>query len=179
VNVCGRVFVGVSGPPASGKSTLAPVLAARLGLPLLAKDVIKEALLDTVPPSDVESSRELGRAAVAVMFALAAVSPPGAVLESVFYRSRAAADIRALPGRFIEVFCRCDRAVAAARYRSRAGSRAAGHFDDARTDDELWSPEVTEPVAGGWPVVVADTNEPVDLGRLVAEVERLVVGNER
>jgi hypothetical protein len=66
-----------------------------------------------------------------------------------------------------------------ARYRSRAGGRAAGHFDEARTDDELWSPEVTEPVAGGWPVVVADTNEPVDLGRLVAEVERLVVGNER
>jgi predicted kinase len=39
-----RGFVVVSGPPASGKSSLAPALAAELDLPLLAKDVIKDAL---------------------------------------------------------------------------------------------------------------------------------------
>lgn len=169
----GPVFVGVSGPPASGKSTLAPLLAARLHLPLLAKDTIKDALMATMPPADVEASRELGRAAVAVMFALAAGSPAGAVLESVFYRSRAEADIRALPGPFVEVFCRCDREVALARYRSRMGTRAAGHFDEARTEDELRHPEVTEPVAGGWPLLVVDTNEWVDFGRVIADVERL------
>jgi adenylate kinase family enzyme len=36
----GRAYVVVSGPPASGKSTLAPPLAAHLGLPLAAKDTI-------------------------------------------------------------------------------------------------------------------------------------------
>lgn len=170
----GRVYVCVSGPPASGKSTLAPLLAARLGLPLLAKDTIKDALMQTMPPADIEASRKLGRAAVAAMFALAAESSAGAVLESVFHRSRAAADIRALPGPFVEVFCRCDRAVALARYRARAGTRAAGHFDDARTNDDLWDPEVTEPVGGGWPLLVVDTNARVDFGRVVADVERLI-----
>jgi len=38
-----RGFVVVSGPPASGKSSLAPALAAELDLPLPAKDVIKGA----------------------------------------------------------------------------------------------------------------------------------------
>jgi len=166
--------VGVSGPPASGKSTLAPVLAARLGLPLLAKDTIKDALMEAMPPADVEESRALGRAAVAVMFALAAESSAGAVLESVFHRSRAVADIRALPGPFVEVFCRCDRAVALARYRARAGTLAAGHFDSLRTDDELWGEEVNQPVAGGWPVLVVATDAPLDSDRVCAEVERLI-----
>jgi predicted kinase len=166
--------VGVSGPPGSGKSTLAPPLAARLGLPLLAKDTIKDALMRTMSPADVEESRALGRAAVAAMFALAAESPSGAVLESVFHRSRAEGDIRKLPGPFVEVFCRCDREVALARYRARAGTRAAGHFDSLRTDDELWGPEVAEPVAGGWPLLVVDTKAPLEPDRVFADVERLV-----
>lgn len=128
----------------------------------------------TLPPADVEASRELGRAAVAAMFARATESPAGAVLESVFHRSRAAADIRALPGPFVEVFCRCDPQVALARYRARTGTRAAGHFDEARTDAELWDPEVNEPVAGGWPLLVVDTNAPLELDGVFADVQRLI-----
>jgi predicted kinase len=37
-------FVVVSGPPASGKTTLAVAIAPALGLPLIAKDTIKQAL---------------------------------------------------------------------------------------------------------------------------------------
>ncbi len=109
----GRTYVVVSGPPASGKSTLAPVLAECLGLPLLAKDTIKDGLMDRLAVPDLEASRALGRAAVAVMLAVAADSPAGAVLESNFHRSKAAADLASLPGHVIEVFCRCDREVAA------------------------------------------------------------------
>ena len=61
------MFVVVSGPPASGKSTLAPALAAELGLPLVAKDTIKNALMSVLPVPDVDTSRQLGRAAVAAM----------------------------------------------------------------------------------------------------------------
>jgi predicted kinase len=157
-------FVIVSGPPASGKSTLASALSDRLQLPLVAKDVIKQALMSTLPVPDVDASRQLGRASVQAMLAVAACSPIGAVLESNFYRSKAAQDVRRLPGRIVEVFCRCDRVVAARRYRDRSAGRHRGHFDTVRTPDELWNDEVSEPVAGGWPVLEVNTNRAVDLG---------------
>jgi predicted kinase len=62
-------YVLVSGPPGSGKSTVAGALAERLDLPLLAKDVIKESLMDTIDVPDLETSRSLGRAAVEIVLA--------------------------------------------------------------------------------------------------------------
>lgn len=167
-----RLFVVVSGPPASGKSSLAPLIAAELGLPLLAKDVIKDALMSELPVPDLEASRRLGRAAVAVLLAAAVDMPRGAVLESVFHRSAAAGGLAALPGRVVEVFCRCPRAVLEDRYRARAGSRQAGYFDRSRSPEELWNPEVAEPVAGGWPVLEVDTSSPVDIASLADAVRR-------
>ena len=161
------LYVLVSGPPASGKSTLAPALAVALGLPLIAKDTIKDALMAVLPVVDVEASRQLGRAAVNAMFAVAAASPIGAVIESNLYRSIAVDDMSSLPGSIVEVFCRCDQGVASERYRARAGTRHAGHFDTVRSEDELWNPEVAEPVAGGWPLLEVDTNNPVDIATVV------------
>lgn len=161
------LFVIVSGPPASGKSTLAPLLAQELRLPLVAKDTIKEALMSVLPVPDIDTSRQVGRAAVAAMLAVAAESPVGAVIESNFHRSLAVEDLARLPGALVEVFCRCDRAVAHDRHGARAGSRHAGHFDTTRRVDELWSDEVAKPVAGGWPVVAADTNGRVDVAAVV------------
>ena len=86
-----------------------------------------------------------------VLFALAADSPTGAVLEANFHRTLAVPSILGLPGRTLEVFCRCDREVARRRYRARAGGRDPGHFDAARSDEEIWHDEVNRPVAGGWP----------------------------
>jgi len=164
------LFVIVSGPPASGKSTLAPLLAERLGLPLLAKDTIKDALMSVTPVPDVEASRQLGRAAVTAVLAVAAESSIGAVIESNFYRSVAIESLSRLPGGLVEIFCRCDREVAQSRYRERAGTRHAGHFDTVRTAEELWNDEVAEPVAGGWPVMEVDTNTPVDVAEVLAFV---------
>ena len=169
------LFVVVSGPPASGKSTLAPALANELGLPLIAKDTIKHGLMSVLPVPDVEASRQLGRASVAAMLAVAAQAPLGAVIESTFHRSRALDDLRRLPGKVVEVFCACDAEVARARYAARATSRHAGHFDSVRTVEELWNDEVAKPVAGGWPLLEVDTNQPVDL----AAVVRLVRGSLR
>lgn len=164
----GQRFVVVSGPPASGKSTLAPALADELNLPLLAKDTIKDALMSVLPVPNVEASRQIGRAAVQAMLALAEQCRPGAVIESNFYRTVARDDLLALPGRVIEIFCRCDAATAAGRYQERAGTRHAGHFDSIRTTDELWNEEVSEPVAGGWPLLEVNTNAPVDVPSVIA-----------
>lgn len=156
-------FVIVSGPPASGKSTLAPEVAAALELPLIAKDTIKDAIMSVLGVSDVEDSRQAGRASVAVMLALASESPIGAVVESNFYRSIARNELEKLPGQVVELFCRCTADVAWKRYRRRADTRHAGHFDHDRTRDELWNDEVAEPVAGPWPLLEVDTNGPVNL----------------
>ncbi len=128
------------------------------------------------PPKDVEASRLLGRAAVKAMLAVAAQSPVGATLESNISRSVAVTDLGRLPGRLFEVFCRCDRDVAAVRYRARAGSRGAGYFDRARTENELWNDEISEPMAGGWPVIEVGTNSPVDPGTVVSLI-RAAVGH--
>ena len=162
----GQLFVVVSGPPASGKSTLAPVLADELHLPLIAKDTTKDALMSILPVPDVES-RQIGRAAGRAMLELAMQSRPGAVVESNFYRTVARGDLLALPGGVAEIFCRCDAATAARRYRERAGTCHAGHFDSIRTSDELWNGEVSEPVAGGWPPLEVNTNEPVDVPSVI------------
>lgn len=165
------VFVVVSGPPASGKSTLAPRVAESLGLPLIAKDTIKEALLSVLDAPDVGTSRQLGRASAHAMLAVAAQSPIGAVIECNFYRSIARSELDALPGQVIELFCRCHPDVAWGRYRNRAGTRHAGHFDHARGRDELWNDEVAEPVAGPWPLLEVDTNTPVDVTAVVRFVQ--------
>lgn len=83
-----RMVVLVNGLPAAGKSTLAPHLAAALGLPLFTMDVIKEAHADVLgvdPPYGLtqrEWNRQLGLASSETMWALLKQSTPGAVLES-------------------------------------------------------------------------------------------------
>jgi predicted kinase len=174
------LFVVVSGPPASGKSTIAPPLAAALSLPLVAKDVIKDALITVLGAEDVGVSRRLGTAAVAAMLAVARSSVVGAVLESNFYRSRAREPLSQLPGPVVEVFCRCDREVAYERYRRRAADeRRRGYFDDIRTRAEIWDDEVARPVDGGWPVLYVDTEGPVDTAALAARARRAASAGER
>lgn len=167
------LYVVVSGPPGSGKTTLATGIGSKLRLPLIAKDLIKETLMSALAAPDMATSRMIGRAAVEVMYAVAATSPGGAVLEANFHRSIARAEIQTLPGHIVEVFCRCDRELALTRYRERSEQRHPGHFDQLRTDDELWNDEVTTPVAGGWAVLEVNTNLPVDTSVVVSDIRML------
>jgi hypothetical protein len=167
-------FVLVSGPPGSGKSTLAPALATCLGLPLFAKDTIKEALMDALDVPDLDTSRRFGAAAIRVLLALAAENGRG-VLESNWRASVALGDLRALPGPIVEVHCALSPDISRARYENRAGTRHAGHFDEARGGDEsMWSGEASRPVSGGWPVVTVDSSVPFDVEALAGSVLALL-----
>jgi len=146
---------------------VAPNIAGHFALPLIAKDTVKDALMSVLAVPDVEASRRLGQAAIRTMLALAAASPIGAVLKSNFNRLRAVNELHALPGEVLEVFCRCDREVAARRYRTRAGTRHAGHFDQVRTAEELWNDKISERVA-----MLAGLSAAVLDGRGTAESHR-------
>ncbi|HTT01556.1 MAG TPA: AAA family ATPase [Steroidobacteraceae bacterium] len=61
----------VTGLPATGKTTLARLLAQRFAVPLIAKDTVKEPLLDVLGASDAATARRLSDASFAVLFALA------------------------------------------------------------------------------------------------------------
>lgn len=165
------LYVVVSGGPGSGKSTLARRLAPALGLPLLAKDTLKEAMFEVLDVPDVEASRVLGRACVGALLAVAR-DCGHAVLDGAWHRTHAPSRLAGLGegARIVEVFCRCAPEVMQQRFADRVGARAEGHFDSQRAPDEMWNPDTTEPVAGGWPVVEVDTTGDVDLAEVVDRV---------
>ena len=171
-------IVLVTGPPASGKTFVARLLADRLALPRIEKDAIKETLFDSLGTGDVAWSKRLGRATTAlVLWALEvhleARAP--AVVESNFAPDDARPALRALaerhPLRPLELHCTAPADVLLERFRSRSGTRHPGHLD-AET-----MPHIASAIAAGRyrplglseDLVVVDTTsfEDVDVEALV------------
>lgn len=124
----------VTGLPGTGKTTLARELAARLRVPLLAKDAIKEPLLSTLGASDRAQSRRLSDASFAVLFTIAhelAAAGIDALIEGNFRPGEHEASLRPSSARFAQILCSADEAERLARLAARASdpSRHAGHRD--------------------------------------------------
>ncbi len=173
------LVVLVNGLPAAGKSTLAPLLARELGLPLFSKDVIKEThaeVLGTSAPdgrSQRDWNRALGAAASRTQWRLLVDARSGAVLENSWR-----ADVRHLVARGlalasvarpVEVWCSVPPEVAWQRYVERWPSVHPIH-GELMTEDE-WAAMVVhgEPLGLG-PVLRVDTTRPVDIAALAASV---------
>jgi predicted kinase len=165
------MFVVVTGPPASGKTTVSTELARALGVPRFAKDTIKRGLLAVLGADGVDASRRVGAAAVEALLEVAGENQSG-VLDSVWVRPDTVERLRALPGPVVEVFCECDLAELRSRYASRADQRRGRSydFDLERPDQELWNSHSLRPLNGGWPVIRVNTAEAVDVPGLANAV---------
>jgi predicted kinase len=177
----------VTGPPASGKSTLGLRLARDIGLPYLSKDLFKESLFDTLGWQDRAWSQRLGLASTRLLFRAAAAlleAGQSVALESNFYPRWDTPEFQALGHRygcqFIQLVCSADPATLAARFehRARSGERHPGHRDHlhleewrTRLDGERW-----EAMALGGHVVAVDTSRPdsFDYAVLLARVAALL-----
>lgn len=169
----------VTGHPATGKTTLASWLSGELGLPLVSKDVFKETLFDSLGWRDREWSRQVGSAAIALLYrtaeALLASGRP-LILESNFRADLDTPRMRALrarhPFRPAQIRCVARGDVLAERIceRIRLGQRHPGHCDDATEADlaVVRSRGPIEPLPIGGALLTVDTTEPaaLDLGAI-------------
>jgi predicted kinase len=126
----------VTGLPATGKTTLARMLARRWSAPLLAKDVVKEPLLDVLGAADAAASRRLSDASFAIVFALArelVAAGVSVVLEGNFRPAEHAAPLLELPRPLecAQVLCRTEEPERIRRLGTRVSdsARHAGHRD--------------------------------------------------
>lgn len=158
--------VVVTGPPASGKTTVARAIAADLGWPLFEKDALKEVLFDELGVRDRQWSRRLGGASAVLLYRIAErelAAGRSFVLEANFTPARANAAFAELARhssfRAIQVYCTADAGVLEDRYTRRAELRHPGH-DDLRMVADVMR-DVAEgryaPLALGGPLIEVST----------------------
>jgi predicted kinase len=180
--------VVISGPPASGKKTVAEFLAGEVGLPLIARDEIKELVLDLLGAGDVAWSQRIGGVSYELLYqAVERELRVGRsfIVESNFASDLGRARLLALRERYsfqpLEIHCTASRETLIGRYRARASTRHPGHNDVDRVG------EVEAAVDGGrhqqlrlgGSVVVLDTTDSsaIDLDAVVVAVrEHLAAG---
>lgn len=175
-----RRIVLVSGPPASGKTTLARPLAERMGFALLTKDDIKETVFTALEgtPGDAAFSRKAGAVALEILWALAPHCP-AVVLEANFRtksddeRHKFAALLHHPCTQAVEVYCRLPREEASRRFTERARHERhhPAHVLAEMSPERI--AEYEEPFALT-PVIEVDSTMPVDLDALVSRLQALL-----
>jgi predicted kinase len=132
------LVVIISGPPASGKTTLAMRLASELGMPFVSRDAYKELLFDKLGWSDRAWSRKLGGASWELLYQvldLLLTASAACVVEANFHEALSGDRLRRLQQRHafrtVQVICQTDDATLLARFQARStnGSRHPGHVD--------------------------------------------------
>jgi predicted kinase len=162
-------LVIVSGAPASGKTTLAPLLADRLPLPLLSKDRLRQIFRDAFNAETLEEVRRLLGPGFVVYYGLISEllrSGVGVVAECNFHRGISEPEMRpvAALGAPVIVHCQVDRALSIQRFIERDRLQLPDRryaFDGERIAE----------LERGIPQDAWDRAEPVDIGAPVLRVD--------
>jgi predicted kinase len=172
------VLVVVTGPPASGKTSLAQALAHELGLPWISKDALKETLYDALGSGE-ELEPRLEEAARRLLLTVAEqqlASGLSAIVESNFDRDADPAPPERLwrehATRVVQIHCRGEGTQLLERFAERAASdeRHPGHEDrpeEVRDDLERgrW-----DPLDLPGELIEVDPSHPPDLTALGARI---------
>lgn len=126
----------ITGVPASGKTALTIALSKRLGCPAFIKDVVKEELFNTLGCDNRKRSRELGVAAMEIIFAQTEFclnNGLSCIIENTFkpeYHNDRIEKIKESTGcKIIQILCKGDGEILFERYKKRAPFRHKGHCD--------------------------------------------------
>lgn len=134
----------IQGKPATGKTTIAKVLAEKLEYPYVSKDEIKENLYDNMTDKKsfrVEDSKALGIKSFDILYTLLEsliASGTHVVLDAAWNSDFANKRLNDLatkyPGvRFVQVFCETEETLRMKRFTDRANtSRHEAHLDHVR-----------------------------------------------
>ena len=181
-------IVVVTGPPASGKTTLALTLSKQLGVPLIAKDGIKERLYEAFGSGDREWSRWLGRATYPLIYHfLEAHLRVGCsvVVEGTFGPESANGEFADLHARWpfaaLQLFCWAPDEILLERAEARAPERHPGHVEAASIEELR-----TQLAAGRWQplqlpgdLLTVDTTsfETLDVEAIISRASRYLMSS--
>jgi predicted kinase len=130
-------LVLVTGPPGSGKSTIATALRAQLAFPLISKDGLKEVLGDALAVQGRLESEPLGAATFDVLAHVVhelLENGVSVIAEGNF--TAASALLRDLPpARIVQVHVSAEPALLRARMLDRAAGRHPVHWDGEAADE--------------------------------------------
>jgi predicted kinase len=138
------VLIIVSGPPSSGKTTLAKSISQRFTLPLITKDSLKEILFDTVGWKDRQWSQKIGSASFSIMhYILDSLMTTGRSLiiegnfKTEFDSQHLKPRLKQFDYQAVQIMCQCDGKILFDRFkkRSESGERHPGHCDTGNYDE--------------------------------------------
>ena len=129
-------FIVISGPPATGKTTLGTELKRHYNVPFIYKDLIKESLFDTLGIKDSDWSRQLGIASTTILYKIMEELLSGKqsfIMESAFLGNQEPDNILRIIDKYnarpIEIHCTGSKEVIMKRFEEREKStlRHRGH----------------------------------------------------
>jgi predicted kinase len=132
------LLIIVSGPPSSGKTTLAKSVAQKFNLPLITKDSLKEILFDTVGWKDRKWSQKIGFASFSIMhyfLDLLMITGQSLIIEGNFKTEFESQHILPRLKKYnykaVQIMCQCEGKILFERFkqRSESGNRHPGHCD--------------------------------------------------